>query len=376
MKNYLIKICFVLLGLNLYGQSSINVGKTIRVNYHFMLKSDGTGNFNEVTDGDGRLFSGYDWAQKQVLQMNQQSDQNIQMKIPLGNTLPVLNKNYNYVLDAVYFWRDDNTFYYSQAENAYTIYGQNKGSVMNVIIAETTGSTGVGGAANSTAIAIPITGVLHKYIKMQNEWDAYLDQWNTLGYFLGWAQALTTSHEFGHLLGLNHTVLYGNGVACPVGCPLPGYTYVQGPIVSSCGDNIVDTPTAWDITSSNNCTEHPGIFNAATNGLYFSNNLMDYSNNLGLSPNQIEYIHNGLELGNRAFTSCNAVANDLTLCDVGYPKVSYFGKNILVGNCGTLADITNREIINIYYSQSVVLNNIEIRADSQLEIIFEPVCSF
>ena len=376
MKNFLTSLFYFFLGLNLYGQSSTNIAKTIRVNYHFMLKGNGTGNFNEVTDGDGRIYSGYDWARNQVLQMNQQSDQNIQMKIPLGNTLHVLDKNYNYVLDAVYFWRDDNTYYYYQADNAYTLYGQDKGSVMNVLIAETTGSTVVGGAANNVSIAIPVSGLLNKYIKMQNEWDAYLDQWNNLGYFSGWAQSLTTSHEFGHLLGLNHTVLYGSGAPCPVGCPLANYPNVQGSINYSCGDNITDTPTAWDITSSNNCTEHPGIFNAATNGLYFSNNLMDYSNNLCLSPNQIQYIHSGLELGNRAFTSCNAVANDLSLCDVGYPKVSYFGKNILVGNCGTQSDITNREKIDIYYSQSVELNNIEIRADSQLEIIFEPVCSF
>lgn len=383
MKNLIIIILFLFSGFEIYCQPSIDENKNVRVNYHIMLKSDGTGNFNENTDGDGRDFSGYDWARHQISQMNQQSDQNIQMKIPLGNSLPILDKNYNYVLDAVYFWRNDNTFYYNQGNTAYSTYGQDKGIVMNVFVMETAGTEGVSGSANTVSITTPPSGILDKYILMSNEWDSYRSQWNDFGYFNGWAQSLTTSHEFGHLLGLNHTLLYGYGAPCPVGCVVasvptnhPYYNSIQGQINYSCGDNITDTPTAWDIINSNNCNEHPAIYNAVSNGLYFSNNIMDYSGDLSLSPDQINYIHTGFETGIRAFTSCSAVANDLTLCDVGYPKISYFGKNIIVGNCGTLAHITDKEKIDIYFSQSVELNDFEIRSDSQLEIIFEPICSF
>ena len=78
----------------------------VRVNMHFMLKSNGTGNFNALNDGQGNPLSGYQFANDLVNAMNARQ-YNVQMKLPPNNTTAVLNKNYLYVLDAVYFVAND-----------------------------------------------------------------------------------------------------------------------------------------------------------------------------------------------------------------------------------------------------------------------------
>jgi hypothetical protein len=103
---------------------------------------------------------------------------------------------------------------------------------------------------------------------------------------------------------------------------------------------------------------------------------MDYSGTFALSPCQIGKIHSGLENGLRSYLSCAAVSQNITLCDMGYPKLSYFGKKVSIGTCGTMATITNQEKINVYFSDAVEFSNFEIRTDSELELFFEPTCSF
>jgi hypothetical protein len=45
--------------------------KTIRLNYHFMLKSDGTGNFTQTDDGMGNTsYNGYIFAEDMTKWMN------------------------------------------------------------------------------------------------------------------------------------------------------------------------------------------------------------------------------------------------------------------------------------------------------------------
>ena len=343
---------------------SVNDLKIVRINIHFMLKTDGTGNFNETTDGDGRNYSGYDYARNLVYYMYAQSVQNEQLNIPTGNSIPVNNKKYQFVLDAVYFWRNDATYNFNSIN--YSTQGKDKDSVMNIFLSY--GNTAVGGYASNTSSTSHT-----KYTENKSYWYAYVgNRANGIEDGGIWDQAINTSHEMGHLLTLSHTVQWNSAPPCPTGCP--GSTTIN----TACDDGCTDTPSAWEITQANNCTRHPacGWPGGIGGWVDCSNNLMDYTGRYALSPCQINKIHSGLEGGLRSYLSCAAVADDVSFQDLGYPKISYFGKNILVGTTGSLSDITNQEKIQMYYSSTVELTNFEVRSDSEFEVILERECVF
>jgi hypothetical protein len=343
---------------------SINDLKIIRVNFHFMQNSSGGGNFRSYDDGDGRPFTGYDYARQHVEAMNNMSGINyeLSLNLALGNSIPVIPKNYKFVLDAVYFVPDDNHYNYGTAK--FSTYGKDKPNVMNIFISHGTLLAG-GHASDLSATYNPSAG---KYTDLQSYWYHYINNLND-GFFNDWVRATTTTHELGHLLTLKHTVLQGGTIVCPTGCP------GSGTINTACDDFCADTPAAWEITEENNCSQHPSCA-WGTSSIYCTDNLMDYAGAHGLSPCQIGRIHSALEVGLKQFLSCYAVGLDQTFCNLSYPKTSYFGKNVIVGNCGSLAHITNKNKIDLYYSSSVELNNFEVRADSEFEIILEPVCGF
>ncbi|MFN5417167.1 MAG: hypothetical protein ACK5B9_08935 [Flavobacteriia bacterium] len=356
---------------------SVNDLKIVRLNVHFMLKTDGTGNFNEVTDGDGRNYSGYDYARKLIYYMNSQAAQNWPLQIPAGNSIPVQAKKYQYVLDAVYFWRNDATYFFNTIN--YTTQGKDKDSVFNVFLSKNSNPTAsVGGYAST-----PSTTSHNKYTENQKYWTDYVANANN-GDPDGatWRHAINTSHEVGHLLSLSHTVQYDWADPCPVGCPgLVALVNIYNsspsmPINYTCDDGCADTPTAWEITQANNCSMHPACGWNHEGNPNCSNNLMDYTGLYSLSPCQIGKIHSCLENGLRSYSSCAAVSDNVDFLDIGYPKLSYFGKNIKVGTITNYANLTNQEKVQMYYSQSVELNNFEVRADCEFEVILEGECVF
>jgi hypothetical protein len=79
----------------------------------------------------------------------------------------------------------------------------------------------------------------------------------------------------------------------------------------------------------------------------------------------------------RTYLSCEAVKQDMSYCDIGYPYISYFGKNVNIGGCSNqLADVTNREVLAAYFSESLDLQNFEVRTDSEFDVIYQPECPF
>ncbi|MFN8309948.1 MAG: M43 family zinc metalloprotease [Chitinophagales bacterium] len=344
---------------------SLSDAKVMRVNIHFMLKTDGSGNFNEYTDGDGRYYSGYDFARQLIDEMNGRNSWNQQMNIPPGNTTPVIAKNFYYVLDACYFWRNDATYNFNTID--YANQGKDKSEVINVFLSSNPGQN-VGGYASNLD---PLSKI--KYTEDRQYWSAYKDVMTNglpFGWFIG-SVASNTIHEIGHLTGLSHTVKYNWSTPCPTGCPN------STAIDVNCDDGCNDTPSAWDITNLNNCTKHPDCgWWDVNNTSYCSNNVMDYSGQNALTPCQIGVIHGSLEGGMKTYLQCTAVSTDLSLCDIGYPKVSYFGKNVSFGCSATMAYLTNQEKIATYFSSSIELINFEVRSDSEFEAIYAPVCSF
>lgn len=128
--------------------------------------------------------------------------------------------------------------------------------------------------------------------------------------------------------------------------------------------------------SANGCTTHPACGWNTGGQPDCSNNLMDYNGSNALTPCQIGIVHSSLEGGMKSYLSCSAVSNDLTLCDIGYPKLSYFGKDVSIGCVATPADVSSSEEIKVYFSNFVELTNFEVNSDSEFEIILENNCNF
>lgn len=363
---------------------SISDLKVVRINYHFMLKSDGSGNFTEQDDGNGNSnYTGYDYATEITAWMNGRASWNQALSLDPNNNIPAIDKNFRYVVDAIYFHRDDNSYYF-QTINVGT-QGADRDSVLNIFFTHSLDSSG-GGYASSLSPSSK-----NKFTENRHIWESYISaiQNSTP---MGWifhGDGSNLNHELCHLMGLSHTVKWNGSGACGTGCSnLTGVNDPPGatnPINTSCDDGCSDTPTAWEITQLNGCSQHPacGWWNNAVqlgkDMAYCSNNVMDYSGENALSPCQINKIHSNLEAGMHTYLACTAVQSDTYFEDIGYPRVSYFGRNVNIGKDTNTnaADITDQEKLSVYFSESVELENFDINAtDASFEIIFTDACSF
>ncbi|MCG9911386.1 MAG: hypothetical protein MH137_08795 [Flavobacteriales bacterium] len=338
---------------------SISTNKTVRLNFHFIRK-DAYSNFTESSDGMGNNYNGYDFTRDLVNYMNYSQGFNIQMNIPSGNTTPVLAKNFNYVIDAVYFHNNPSLYSYNSGTSLYNLYGTDKPNVMNVFITCCSSGGWAPNTSQTSSVKFTESGLI---------WKWYRDWVNGGGaipppQWAFWTDGNHLCHEIGHLLGLNHTVLFPNGAACPTN------------IGNTCGDDCGDTPSAADMIHVYGSSVHPHCgFNNV--GVGCSNNLMDYSNYNALTPCQIEKVHSGLENGLNPYTTCYAVSVDNSICDLGYPKLSHFGRNVIIGGCSTPPyALELNEKVDVYFSQSVEFFASEFTGSSQLEVIFENTCNF
>lgn len=140
----------------------------IKVNIHYMLKEDPSNpsNFTETNDGNypspSTSMNGYIYAQQLIDNANWHLANNIHMNLPCGNTTPVLDIQYRYVIagdlnpsltgaDGVYFHRDDDKYWFDindpilyGSDNSADVllpespvgYGYNNDTELNVFIQE------------------------------------------------------------------------------------------------------------------------------------------------------------------------------------------------------------------------------------------------
>jgi hypothetical protein len=344
--------------------------RTVRVNYHFILRSNGTGSFTETGDNLGNSLTGYQFAKDLNSALNYSLSYNAQMHIPPNNNIPNNTPNYNYVIDAVYFHKNDNWFNFGSGGLIYDAVGADKTAVMNIILTESSSIIGYASTVSHTPTDPRYTengGFYKRYLDFINHvfpGDQY--SWVINGY----AQI---GHELGHLQGLDHTVLY------PYAPPCPTLAH-DGFVDPSCGDGCDDTPSAWHITdvlqNGQPSAQHPGRCGWDwQRNKWCSNNMMDYTGQNALTPCQLGIVHGGLNNGLRNFATCEAVKTDQTICDLGFPKLAYFGKKINIGCSGNVATLNGQEEATIYFSNEVAFNPTEISDNATLEVFFQEACN-
>lgn len=240
--------------------------KTIKINFHFMLKSDSTLNFRPYDDGLGDCsFTAYDYSNEIIRLMNLRLSVNEHMHLPQNNNTEVLPRQYRVNLKGVYFHYDDNAYTFSSSSPGYLSeteinqYSINAGSEVNVFfVYEDDPNGNDGGNANMIG---------NRYIRKKQSWQKYV-QYGNVGF---WADAFLLAHELGHNLGLLHTMLTNNGYCC-----------------NTCDDGFDDTPTRIEIINAGQPDPCPSF---GDEGIYYSNNMMDYSGLMAITPEQLGMVH-------------------------------------------------------------------------------------
>ena len=240
--------------------------KTIKMNFHFMLKSDSTLNFRPYDDGLGdSSFTAYDYSNEIISLMNLRLSVNEHMHLPQNNNTNVLSRQYRVCLKGVYFHYDDNAYTFSSLSPGYLSeseiqqFSVNPESEVNVFfVYEDDPNSNGGGNANMDG---------NRYIRKKKSWQKYV-QYGDIGF---WADAFLLAHELGHNLGLRHTMLTGNGYCC-----------------NECDDGFADTPTRIEIINSGQPDPCPSF---GDEGIYYSNNMMDYSGLMAITPEQLGMVH-------------------------------------------------------------------------------------
>ncbi len=203
--------------------------KYVKVNFHFMMKSDSTLNFRPCDDGLGNTsFTAYDYINEIVRYANLRLLTNSPMHLPQGNTTPCLERRYIIVTKGIYFHYDDNAYSNKQNTSGYmdvselSHYCINQTSEINIFLLyydeDEYGEYSSGGSANTYG---------NRYVRIHGSWQKYRD-YNDIVF---WGASANLIHEIGHNLGLLHTMLTNYGICC-----------------DSCDDFLSDTPTIPEIT--------------------------------------------------------------------------------------------------------------------------------
>ncbi|MGP1447247.1 MAG: zinc-dependent metalloprotease family protein [Candidatus Limimorpha sp.] len=236
-----------------------------------MMKSDSTLNFRPFDDGLGNCsFTAYDYSNQIVSYVNQRLSGNEQMHLPPGNATQVLERKYRIILKDVYFHYDDDAYTYNSSSsghlscseiNYYSAYPESEINVFFVYDDNINGYQG-GGNANMSG---------NRYVRIKASWQKYRDGGGCDGF---WGDSWTLIHEIGHNLGLNHTMHYSSGGCCDY-----------------CDDGCSDTPTRHEIIEMGEPDPCPHWGNEGSN---YSNNAMDYSGLVAITPQQLGIVHHTL----------------------------------------------------------------------------------
>lgn len=242
----------------------------VKVNFHFIAKEDPFNpmNFTETWDGVDvdNNYTAYDYSEQLINTINSRLAGNTQMNMPPGNSTPVLDRKIRYVLKGVHCWENDLLWGSTNSNLLMSTYGVNPGEEINIFFQSHVidGTGNWGGSANTSG---------NRRSRISGLWNAYYEGDMTSW----WGGSWTVMHETGHNFTLMHTMR------------LPG-----GTCSLNYEDGFSDTPTQGEVIAMgfpDPCC--PSAFTSPE----CSNNLMDYSTEDAITPQQLGMIHYQLTHG-------------------------------------------------------------------------------
>lgn len=185
-----------------------NITKYVSVNVQFILKSDGTGNYNETSDGLGGSVSGYQAAYELIRTANELLANNPKVYQPIGNSTPIPAVRIQYVLKGVYFIRNTTVYNYTYGSiDLLDGFAVNPNSEISIFISGIT--IGVSGVARNIGVFsnpyAPTTLIGDKMWNSYNQGYTKTVFYQSTPILFKWfyyAQIVT--HELGHLMNLYH----------------------------------------------------------------------------------------------------------------------------------------------------------------------------
>ena len=314
--------------------------KIIRVNFHYMLKDDGTGNFNETSDNySTRPYNGYMYAEDMVKWCNEHWDTNIalnHMPIPAVSVLP---KKVRYQLCGVFFHKNTTDYYTYDTHLSMPPFVENSGEVLNIYIQyghRTNPSAG--GVAGGEK-----TSIFNAYLN----YKLFID--NNQPWYHSYVYKII-NHEVGHLLNLGHAIQ-----SC---C---------GSMTSNC-DGLDDTPTyGWLI---NNGYTDPCCWNCPSG----SNNLMDYcASQTALSPMQIARMHACIDGSKLFYRNCKYKTQSLNITNFTTNK-AYITKYVTIPSNSNIV-VGNNSALFINAEEVMIDGEFEVQLGSVLNVDIVPECN-
>jgi hypothetical protein len=331
--------------------------KVLRVNFHFISKTNGTGNFNETNDGyynpTPRPYNGYMYADDLIKWCNEHWNENpllLHMPIP---AVPALPKKIQLQLCGVYFHHSDYDYNIYDTNYDFPPYVENSGEVINIYITKghrtnpNAGGVAQGFCGNSSNIPekIVMFDAYGKWYKMSVDNN---DPWymiHTCG---------TVNHEIGHLLNLSH-VIQNCWDATLLQCK------------NNCDDGIDDTPTCNWLVAHGFTT--PVCWDCPSR----SNNLMDYCTGMkALSPKQIARMHECIDGTKLYYRNCKFKTNSLTINSFTNSK-TYIARHITISPAVNIVVENNKSMF--LNAEDVTINGpFEVQLGSVFSIETVPAC--
>lgn len=326
----------------------------IRVNIHYILRDNGTGNFTETNDpfSSNVGYNGYRFASEIFGYMNERLANNQLMRFQPTPSVPALPIKHRYVLNGVYFWRSTDAYDNHTEDFIYlkNNYGKDIDYAINVFLVKPNQQS-VGGAAllNYDACFVRGQDVVFSRFLLSGNKDDFSVFWDVL------------NHEILHNLTLSHTIRTYLGYCCA--------SNTSG----ECNDGCSDTPTYPEIE-----IKYPGNTNICgwcwtPDWKPYSNNMMDYSCAMdALTPCQIGKVNANISTFKTCFLTCAFTTQNIDICTSPTQSQSYIARNINVipSTCASNNILlpTNKRIV--FNSETTTINkNFEVPLGTEFEVI-------